>query len=236
MCGEKSRPRASVTAAFGSPPRVRGEGRPGVLIREPRGITPACAGRSCFSAAAKSTTTDHPRVCGEKLTEVDCLYLDDGSPPRVRGEVCPRKICVHRSRITPACAGRRLLVSAHASSALDHPRVCGEKFEIVEEKHYIVGSPPRVRGEVTSKSDVVSNCRITPACAGRRLCIIAASRSTRDHPRVCGEKDYAETFERFRIGSPPRVRGEDGKPCRSRAPALITPACAGRSPRSGRWA
>ena len=169
MCGEKSRPRASVTAAFGSPPRVRGEGRRGGLIGAPRGITPACAGRSTRAARAARQPPDHPRVCGEKLTEVDCLYLDDGSPPRVRGEVCPRKICVHRSRITPACAGRRLLVSAHASSALDHPRVCGEKALYNRRVKINPGSPPRVRGEEGKSFLTRAACRITPACAGRSL-------------------------------------------------------------------
>ena len=66
-------------------------------------------------------------MCGEKAE----LELDEenilGSPPRVRGKVPPLILFVKYVRITPACAGKRILDRDFLPQAQDHPRVCGEK-------------------------------------------------------------------------------------------------------------
>ena len=54
------------------------------------------------------TLTDHPRVCGEKSSGSTPQLSIGGSPPRVRGEVILEAVRRPDSRITPACAGRRL--------------------------------------------------------------------------------------------------------------------------------
>ena len=71
--------------------------------------------------------------------------------------------------------------------------------------------------------------RITPACAGRRLCNSGAVRLVEDHPRVCGEKRSPSRISGSIEGSPPRVRGEDGAQRKNERLRRITPACAGRS-------
>ena len=50
-----------------------------------------------------------------------------------------------------------------------------------------------------------------------------------DHPRVRGEKDFEVTITRPMRGSPPRVRGEAAGLCQDFFKEGITPACAGRS-------
>ena len=45
MCGEKDKAKVMGATTKGSPPRVRGKGLLYVLISEPFGITPACAGK-----------------------------------------------------------------------------------------------------------------------------------------------------------------------------------------------
>ena len=60
----------------------------------------------------------------------------------------------------------------------DHPRVCGEKLDVVPLACRGGGSPPRVRGKVKAVIVVGTAEGITPACAGKRL------------PLVCGVKSW----------------------------------------------
>ena len=87
MCGEKMDKWRATISSMGSPPRVRGEGRDILLAVVQGRITPACAGRSIRYCAARHPRKDHPRVCGEKDEEYQLRVLEEGSPPRVRGEV-----------------------------------------------------------------------------------------------------------------------------------------------------
>ena len=94
--------------ALGSPPRVRGKEKQDDDPPSASGITPACAGKSTLRKTAGSTYRDHPRVCGEKAAERAEVGKGRGSPPRVRGKgsfVHPSRAA---TRITPACAGKRL--------------------------------------------------------------------------------------------------------------------------------
>ena len=91
------------------------------------------------------------------------------------------------------------------------------------------GSPPRVRGKDLGLINRHLAKRITPACAGKSHPWTPRSRSSRDHPRVCGEKDYISREALKEAGSPPRVRGKVlvlPFPSNTRR---ITPACAGKS-------
>ena len=49
-------------------------------------ITPACAGKSISHYSKEGAYVDHPRVCGEKCTDVKMIAQNSGSPPRVRGK------------------------------------------------------------------------------------------------------------------------------------------------------
>ncbi len=151
-------------------------------------ITPACAGKSRLSTAKPFCIWDHPRVCGEK----DSLTVDGkrhlGSPPRVRGKAT---IAVSRSvrvRITPACAGKSVIIISEGIIMKDHPRVCGEKCSNSEPNNCHLGSPPRVRGKATIAVSRSVRVRITPACAGKSPSDFLPIREIMDHPRVCGEK------------------------------------------------
>ena len=72
--------------------------------------------------------------------------------------------------------------------------------------------------------------RITPAHAGKRLCLSAHNPYYQDHPRPCGEKPNLRSHMTGQTGSPPPMRGKVtclyvGSSC-----AGITPAHAGKSP------
>ena len=127
VCGEKKNADGDWPSCTGSPPRVRGKVRYDPAKYEARGITPACAGKSCRVGPVKSSSWDHPRVCGEKHRDESSGTLSKGSPPRVRGKVRWLSGLSGSPGITPACAGKSLSVVLVGGLAGDHPRVCGEK-------------------------------------------------------------------------------------------------------------
>ena len=193
------------------------------------GIIPACAGRSSKTTVSCIPTTDHPRVCGEKLCFTLLIQGTFGSPPRVRGEVSHLLLSRYAFRITPACAGRSRVDGGRRQIHRDHPRVCGEKSAKASSTLKTWGSPPRVRGEVLYTFPDLEAVGITPACAGRSSTFVVQQSAFPDHPRVCGEKFQSHPAMDWMPGSPPRVRGEVGSTVSLENATRITPACAGRS-------
>ena len=110
----------------------------------------------------------------------------------------------------------------------DHPRVCGEKCGTHGLIAPVSGSPPRVRGKDASKALGEAGGGITPACAGKRGWTMVPESTSRDHPRVCGEKSPLSKESVLEWGSPPRVRGKGEVVSRCGIKARITPACAGK--------
>ena len=92
-----------------------------------------------------------------------------------------------------------------------------------------LGSPPRVRGKAEVRHERDQEPGITPACAGKRHCPRFRPGKTRDHPRVCGEKDAICKSCPARQGSPSRMRGKAGWPLCGLPCIGITPAYAGKS-------
>ena len=73
---------------------------------------------------------------------------------------------------------------------------------------------------------------ITPAYAGKSQCRASLAHLHGDHPRVCGEKAQTAQQTETRKGSPPRMRGKGVQPRDKRVAVRITPAYAGKSPKS----
>ena len=110
----------------------------------------------------------------------------------------------------------------------DHPRVCGEKFWKLIPSAPRFGSPPRMRGKVTSAFFVESRTGITPAYAGKRTWPTPPTTAAQDHPRVCGEKRLQCCAGIRAFGSPPRMRGKVGQYVLLGSGFGITPAYAGK--------
>ena len=134
-------------------------------------------------------------------------------------------------------------------SVWDHPRMCGEKTFLEQKRPPRLGSPPHVRGKVRKAKKAVRCTWITPACAGKRNWQCSTTRPEKDHPRMCGEKGSLPMLLDSQRGSPPHVRGKEGRCKRScvadtgspphvrgkvehrvgsRRGRGITPACAGK--------
>ena len=71
-----------------------------------RRITPAYAGKSQTTSLTRSTSRDHPRLCGEKRNSLVEFVLCPGSPPPMRGKGPSDAIVACVSGITPAYAGK----------------------------------------------------------------------------------------------------------------------------------
>ena len=95
-------------------------------------------------------------------------------------------------------------------------------------------SPPRVRGKVISSLQCDFLSGITPAYAGKRFAASFVRRCTRDHPRVCGEKQNSFQCSHTIRGSPPRMRGKGLIMALKKTYEGITPAYAGKSPPQAR--
>ena len=194
MCGEQTGKGRAPGGELGSPPRVRGTAACPSGPIPCRRITPACAGNRHFPLYRVRRVADHPRVCGEQFI-LGGMPLDGiGSPPRVRGTAHELVDDAPDAGITPACAGNRHPSYQRHMGAGDHPRVCGEQEEAINQQLLPMGSPPRVRGTAASDGDGRKQGRITPACAGNRNPTYIPTWSAQDHPRVCGEQTFRSNY------------------------------------------
>ena len=167
-------------------------------------------------------------MCGEKpLLPFDAPMVK-GSPPHVRGKAEERPRCGRAFWITPACAGKSMVVSRLKSRWKDHPRMCGEKIQRKTKWNRQIGSPPHVRGKERNAVVTFKSFRITPACAGKSPTGVVWRLSRRDHPRMCGEKNAQLGENLAQTGSPPHVRGKVLLPLLQENADGITPACAGK--------
>ena len=228
-CGENRHGCGRFREAPGSPPRMRGKlGMAGFGIDTSR-ITPADAGKTSPRKCEHVQTQDHPRGCGENFDRINRSASVAGSPPRMRGK--RRETChsLHVLGITPADAGKTRLCGGLSARPEDHPRGCGENRVYPHLTCGSGGSPPRMRGKLTSPMPCSTCDRITPADAGKTFTAAKRTRFEQDHPRGCGENDVRlRKFDPV-PGSPPRMRGKPSSPGAKSPPRGITPADAGKT-------
>ena len=176
-------------------------------------ITPAYAGKSYRHNRCTAEQTDHPRLCGEKklhsALEAACL----GSPPPMRGKVKRSFFYAKMQGITPAYAGKSLKCRMRQLGCQDHPRLCGEKYFLLNRLALLIGSPPPMRGKDNRRRKRRLSHRITPAYAGKRKIAHHFGVTTEDHPRLCGEKFIQRCPCLTQWGSPPPMRGK-GRSCK----------------------
>ena len=166
-CGENSTKRRPPSHCQGSPPQVRGKLKYDFTQSKTIGITPAGAGKTLLQLSIICIKRDHPRRCGENFSVVNAADKSSGSPPQVRGKLYEINQNIMSLRITPAGAGKTRYQSPKSGSIKDHPRRCGEncvRYRTCERRE---GSPPQVRGKLTSCLSFRVVSRITPAGAGK---------------------------------------------------------------------
>ena len=172
---------------------------------------------------------DHPRLCGEKSNRLLRRNAVQGSPPPMRGKAKDDVDPPERVRITPAYAGKSTWKCMPFATLQDHPRLCGEKYNLVPPRHSSKGSPPPMRGKEKILSFLSRSARITPAYAGKSALRSKVERNDGDHPRLCGEKSGILRANDATTGSPPPMRGKDDDLDEIDYWDGITPAYAGKS-------
>ena len=152
-----------------------------------------------------------------------------GSPPPMRGKDTLRTCDCAAIGITPAYAGKSLFCTCIQMCSEDHPRLCGEKSMVEAILCFLSGSPPPMRGKDQPAPRQPCLFRITPAYAGKSLTGTVWTRPPRDHPRLCGEKNFFGLCQHQYLGSPPPMRGKVFDALDDSIKNGITPAYAGKS-------
>ena len=147
MGGEKFCAPSLVCCHTGSPPHGRGKVRLQEQDCRSGGITPAWAGKSPFQTWSVPHSRDHPRMGGEKSAFAMLRALVFGSPPHGRGKVGTVTAALGDLGITPAWAGKRMIMIVAERNFRDHPRMGGEKIPALRSVIPIRGSPPHGRGK-----------------------------------------------------------------------------------------
>ena len=229
VCGENWRRTSSPASTIGSSPRVRGKRAGSGWRGGPRGLIPACAGKTSTRPSAEAYRGAHPRVCGENIAPT----LDDitvaGSSPRVRGKPGWTRQLAALSGLIPACAGKTAWWAVKTRRSPAHPRVCGENLPKALPIISAAGSSPRVRGKRVWKAEPEEELGLIPACAGKTNSWFGRGVHRRAHPRVCGENVSPAAPSRSGAGSSPRVRGKRDTVMVSFQLHGLIPACAGKT-------
>ena len=147
-------------------------------------------GTSFSIAKAGEFGKDHPHACGDKPEAVKIMSPAEGSSPRVWGQVFCACCCIFIVRIIPTRVGTSFIFHSVIGCTRDHPHACGDKFH---HNQYQALYP-----------------RIIPTRVGTSLQKNKGNGVNRDHPHACGDKSLYLHFTRLRLGSSPRVWGQEG--------------------------
>ena len=165
-CGEHQVGLLGVAIGSGSSPRLRGtpHGGPGVptLFR----FIPAPAGNTDAGGYSSTSTSVHPRACGEHCCAVRIAWSCCGSSPRLRGTRLRDLGGCLLSRFIPAPAGNTSRRPRRSCLPPVHPRACGEHRGTWGSELATTGSSPRLRGTLHAPRPEDIRCRFIPAPAG----------------------------------------------------------------------
>ena len=190
---------------------------------------PACAGNARSAPRLSGPCAVHPRVCGERIRPGSHCSFEFGSSPRVRGTLRQEVALEIIKRFIPACAGNAVIVPSYLKTLTVHPRVCGERLNVIFHECPAAGSSPRVRGTLLNSHAAEDIIRFIPACAGNAWSKPTPRGTVSVHPRVCGERAVGSCASSQLSGSSPRVRGTPRAVTARQFVKRFIPACAGNA-------
>ena len=166
-CGERFLGDKRIEGSTGSSPRLRGTRLHGARRGYDLRFIPAPAGNAPPTITPDTSSSVHPRACGERL---------DAEPHA--GAVV---------RFIPAPAGNAAPRQGGIADHAVHPRACGERTQVQLYRLQGVGSSPRLRGTPGALGITVAGSRFIPAPAGNALRLASRARKAGgSSPRLRG--------------------------------------------------
>ena len=153
---------------MGSSPRVWGQELHATLSAHQCRIIPTRMGTSKQCISNLFTVQDHPHAYGDKITNTSASRTRLGSSPRVWGQVLPRRARAEALRIIPTRMGTSKSEKLDITVNTDHPHAYGDKKNKSPSHEGLVGSSPRVWGQVLFSFEVLPLFRIIPTRMGTR--------------------------------------------------------------------
>ncbi len=112
---------------WGSSPRVWGQVHLSSPFFTVFGIIPTRVGTRCHFYPNHGQRKDHPHACGDKMFIKNMMETNQGSSPRVWGQVFDFVNFPHYRGIIPTRVGTRPHLPNHDYFKKDHPHACGDK-------------------------------------------------------------------------------------------------------------
>ena len=208
VCGENAAGLAPKATGRGTSPRMRGKPTPTGMVRKIKRNIPAYAGKTFRCGLMTFGCAEHPRVCGENKSGAVLNTSGAGTSPRMRGKHHRGGNNPIMGRNIPAYAGKTFLIWSLATFWAEHPRVCGENKSGAVLNTSGAGTSPRMRGKPRWSLSPPEKLRNIPAYAGKTVVRVDSKRSSKEHPRVCGENSMPVAPSSACCGTSPRMRGK----------------------------
>ena len=146
---------------------MRGKRSRPVILRCPKRLIPAHAGKTLGAYIPEAIKAAHPRACGENRPLLAPYVPLGGSSPRMRGKLRELRHRLRDRGLIPAHAGKTRVTSRSGSAGPAHPRACGENLLIALDTANVTGSSPRMRGKRMFSSWSCTTGGLIPAHAGK---------------------------------------------------------------------
>ena len=232
VCGENVSNAKRWARSSGTSPRMRGKLADWTCANFGDRNIPAYAGKTFKSAWSPSTSSEHPRVCGENGVQTVAMPPRVGTSPRMRGKRPRVPSSSRRQRNIPAYAGKTQNPWSGSPQIPEHPRVCGENPSSSLFTVYLTGTSPRMRGKQPLAARSLCRPRNIPAYAGKTMRLSHGDDIVSEHPRVCGENPVLVRWNSSQTGTSPRMRGKLNHGGTVRQRNRNIPAYAGKTHRS----
>ena len=178
------------------------------MLRAPRRLIPAWAGKTLAASSAIESPRAHPRVSGENMSPPVSPPVTMGSSPRERGKPCLGIQVRSRKRLIPARAGKTNVLTVCYFKTRAHPRAGGENFDLPFTAERMSGSSPRGRGKLLVAVVREALRGLIPARAWKTRCSSWVRAPLSAHPRAGGENTVAAAPMAGPNGSSPHGRGK----------------------------
>ena len=192
----------------GSSPRVWGQvNSDGVPVSSDR-IIPTRMGTSLPLQKLLYPSKDHPHAYGDKIWQNGTKHQFKGSSPRVWGQAIIVKQKMLACGIIPTRMGTSFYMCSKRQVSRDHPHAYGDKTDYISMTELLIGSSPRVWGQVYYTCRNTIQLGIIPTRMGTSHFIPIFCCICKDHPHAYGDKYREIKVKKGKSGSSPRVWGQ----------------------------